>query len=57
MTVDRCSWRRRIRVADSFFGGGPVVESLRVELSRLALVVLSCWKISAVHSAKRMLKA
>ncbi|KAL6575540.1 hypothetical protein OROHE_000917 [Orobanche hederae] len=39
MTVDRCSWRRQIRVVDSFFGGGSaVVESLRVGLSRLALV-------------------
>ncbi|KAL6535707.1 hypothetical protein OROHE_012551 [Orobanche hederae] len=38
MTVDRCSWRRKIRLVDSFFGSGSVVESLRVELSRLALV-------------------
>ncbi|KAL6520057.1 hypothetical protein OROHE_017200 [Orobanche hederae] len=37
MTVDRCSWRRKITVVDSFFGGGSVVESLRVGLSRLAL--------------------
>ncbi|KAL6584739.1 hypothetical protein OROMI_004028 [Orobanche minor] len=34
MTVDRCSWRRHIRVVDSFFGSGSVVESLRVGLSR-----------------------
>ncbi|KAL6495878.1 hypothetical protein OROGR_030441 [Orobanche gracilis] len=34
MTADRGSWRRRIRVADSFLGSGSVVESLMVELSR-----------------------
>ncbi|KAL6571466.1 hypothetical protein OROHE_003109 [Orobanche hederae] len=34
MTADRCSWRRQIRVVDSFFGSSSVVESLRVGLSR-----------------------
>ncbi|KAL6559482.1 hypothetical protein OROGR_004599 [Orobanche gracilis] len=34
MTVDRCSWRRQIRVVDSFFGNGSVVDRLRVDLSR-----------------------
>ncbi|KAL6564203.1 hypothetical protein OROMI_015653 [Orobanche minor] len=29
MTVDRCSWRRQVRVVDSFFESGSVVESLR----------------------------
>lgn len=37
MIVDRCSWRRQIRVVDSLLGSGSVVESLRVGLSRLAL--------------------
>ncbi|KAL6576380.1 hypothetical protein OROHE_000161 [Orobanche hederae] len=36
MTVDRCSWRRQIRVVDSFLGSGSVVESLMVGLSRCA---------------------
>ncbi|KAL6499887.1 hypothetical protein OROGR_027797 [Orobanche gracilis] len=27
MAVDRCSWRQKIRVVDSFFGNGSVVES------------------------------
>ncbi|KAL6519113.1 hypothetical protein OROGR_018433 [Orobanche gracilis] len=34
MTIDRGSWRRRIRVVDSFLGSDFVVESLRVGLSR-----------------------
>ncbi|KAL6583048.1 hypothetical protein OROMI_005126 [Orobanche minor] len=34
MNVDKCSWRRQIRVVDSFLGSSSVVESLRVELSR-----------------------
>ncbi|KAL6507432.1 hypothetical protein OROGR_023627 [Orobanche gracilis] len=34
MTVDRGSWRRRIRVADSFLGSNSVIESLRIGLSR-----------------------
>ncbi|KAL6555260.1 Carnitine O-acetyltransferase mitochondrial [Orobanche gracilis] len=37
MTVDRGSWRRHIRVVDSFLGSGSLVESLRVGLSRGAL--------------------
>ena len=37
MTLDRSSWRRRIRVVDSLLGSGLVVESLRVGLSRLVL--------------------
>ncbi|KAL6498240.1 hypothetical protein OROGR_028637 [Orobanche gracilis] len=34
MTADRGSWRRRIRVSDSFLGSDSVVESLRVWVSR-----------------------
>ncbi|KAL6563007.1 hypothetical protein OROHE_005594 [Orobanche hederae] len=37
MTVDMCSWRRQIRVVDSFLESGSVVESLRIGLSQLAL--------------------
>ncbi|KAL6529175.1 hypothetical protein OROGR_014798 [Orobanche gracilis] len=37
MTTYRCSWSRQIRVVDSFFGNNFVVESLMVDLSRLAL--------------------
>ncbi|KAL6529235.1 hypothetical protein OROGR_014858 [Orobanche gracilis] len=34
MTVDMCSWRRHIRVIDSFFRNNSLVESLGVGLSR-----------------------
>ncbi|KAL6495858.1 hypothetical protein OROGR_030421 [Orobanche gracilis] len=30
LSADRCSWRRQIRVVDSFVGNDSVVESLRV---------------------------
>ncbi|KAL6582383.1 hypothetical protein OROMI_006397 [Orobanche minor] len=50
MTVDRCSWRCQIRVVDSFFGSGSVVESLRVGLSRLALGYARRVNYSAVRA-------
>ncbi|KAL6563422.1 hypothetical protein OROGR_002381 [Orobanche gracilis] len=37
MAVDRGLGRLRIGVVDSFLGSGSVVESLRVEMSRMTL--------------------
>ncbi|KAL6571300.1 hypothetical protein OROHE_002943 [Orobanche hederae] len=52
LTADRYSWRRHIRVMDSFFGDGSVVESLRVGDMHAAPSILLLGGIILVVDAK-----
>ncbi|KAL6536433.1 hypothetical protein OROGR_013005 [Orobanche gracilis] len=52
MTIDRCSWRRQIRVVDSFFGNGSIVESLKGAVGRfdISSVRAECSESVVVNS-------
>ncbi|KAL6571294.1 hypothetical protein OROHE_002937 [Orobanche hederae] len=59
MTIDKCSWRRQLRVVDSFLGSGSVVESLSVWLccsvgrSPYGTRILPTWFAYVTQSCER----